>query len=231
MAFKYYGTSGFVKTGEAITVLPSSLIQKKVTVVRRSVNKESLVLTQSDADKQLGDGFFAYPLPSANKQNDGFVQFDIVGYKKGTGRINYKYRKLSSFIVEDQYNPTSQDVAVEVGVSSTIVLSDGTQVETTNENGDVVKETKYESPRAFEGELFAYDLGGGQYVPVKKTEDYYYSDPDILVRTDVAYMPVVVIESVSATYYGMFTEYITTSAVKISKQVLRETTIILEQSS
>jgi hypothetical protein len=221
MAFTYYGTSEFVKTGEAITVLPSGLIQKKVTVVRRSVKGESLVLTQSDANRQLGDGFSAYPLPSANKQNDGFVQFDIVGYKKGTGRINYKYRKLSSFIVEDQYNPLSQDVLVDVGVSSTIVLSNGTKVETTNDNGDKIITTQYESPLAYEGELFAYDLGGGQYVPVKKTESY--SDDDISVQTDVVYQPEVVIESVSATYYGMFTEYITTSAVKISRQVLRET--------
>ena len=226
MAFKYYGTSGFVKTGEVITVLPSGLIQKKVTVVRRSVKGESLVLTQSDADKQLGDGFFAYPLPSANKQNDGFAQFDIVGYKKGTGRINYKYRKLSSFIVEDQYRPLSQDVLVDVGVSSTIVLSNGTQVETTNDNGDIVKKTEYESPSAYQGELFAYDLGGGQYVPVQKTESYYYSKGKFSVQTYVVYEPVVVIESVSATYYGMFTEYITTSAVKISRRELGKSTTI-----
>lgn len=226
MAFTYYGTSGFVKTGEAITVLPSGLIQKKITVVRRSVKNESLVLTQSDADQQLGSGFSAYPLPSANKKNDGFVQFDIVGYKKGTGRINYKYRKLSSFIVEDQYHPRSQDVLVDVGVSSTIVLSNGTLVEETNLNGDNVKTTRYEFLNAYEGELLAYDIRGGQYVPLQKTEIYAYTDPDISVQTDVVYGPVVVIESVSATYYGMFTEYITTSAVKISRRVLRQETII-----
>jgi hypothetical protein len=223
MAFTYYGTSKFVKTGEAITVLPSGLIQKKVTVVRQSVEGGSLVLTQSDADKQLESGFSAYPLPSANKQNDGFTQFDIVGYKKGTGRINYKYRKLSSFIVEDQYRPLSQDVLVDVGVSSTIVLSNGTQVVTTNDNGDKLKKTQYESPAVYQGELFAYDLGGGQYVPLQKTENYYYSEGDLLTQTDVVYEPVVVLESVSATYYGMFTEYITTSTVKISRRVLRET--------
>jgi hypothetical protein len=111
-------------------------------------------------------------------------------------------------------------------VSSTIVLSNGTQVETTNDNGDIVKKTEYESPSAYQGELFAYDLGGGQYVPVQKTESYYYSKGKFSVQTYVVYEPVVVIESVSATYYGMFTEYITTSAVKISRRELGKSTTI-----
>jgi hypothetical protein len=228
MAYTYYGKSGFVKTGEAITILPSGLIQKKVTVVRQSVNNESLELTQFEADRQLGGGFSAYPLPSANKQNNGFLQFDIVGYKKGASGINYKYRKLSSFIVEDQYNPISKDITVEVGVVSTIVLSNGTVVETTNDNGDIVKKTQSELPGVYNGDLLAYELNGSTYVPLKKTEEYYYKQDNLIVYTDVVYKPVVVFESVSATYYGTITEYITTNSVKIKRQVLKETTAFLE---
>jgi len=218
MAYTYHGTSGFVKTGETITVLPSGLIQKKVTVVRQSVKNESLVLTQSAADGQLGGDFFAYPLPSANKQNNGFSQFDIVGYKKGTGGINYKYRKLSSFISGDQIKPRTTNISVEVGVRSTIVLSGGTQTTTANTNGDSVVTTVYENPSPYDGELFAFSENGIGFIPISRTET---SIQDGMTFTEkVIYGPVVVLESVSSTYYGKFTEYITSSSVKIVRKVV-----------
>jgi hypothetical protein len=203
--------------------LPSGLIQKKVTVVRQSVKGESLVLTQPEANLQLGGDFFAYPLPSANKQNNGFTQFDIVGYKRGTGGINYKYRKLSSFIVEDQYRPRTVNVSVEVGVRSTIVLSGGTQTTTVNDNGDTGRKTLYENPAQYEGELFAYNENGSVFINLLNTEIYNYGDPPVTVTTNVIYEPVVVVESVSSTNYGAFTEYITTSSLKIVRKALSQT--------
>jgi hypothetical protein len=226
MAYTYIGTSGFVRTGEAVTVFPSGLIQKKVTVVRQSFKSESLVLGQAEADGQLGDGFSAYPLPSANKQNNGFTQFDIFGYQKGTGAINYKYRKLSSFIIEDQFRPRTVNVSVEVGIRSTVVLSNGTQTATTNDNGDLLPTTVYENPRPYAGELFAFSENGSVFKDLLQTEIYVYTNPLITVTTNVVYKPVVVVESVSSTYYGKFTEYITTSSVKIVKRVLSQNTTV-----
>ena len=224
MAYTYLGTSGFVRTGEAVTVFPSGLIQKKVTVVRRSVQDESLVLTQSEADGQLGGGFSAYPLPSANKQNNGFTQFDIVGYQKGAGTINYKYRKLSSFILEDQYRPKTINISVEVGIRSTVALSGGTQVETANENGDLVVSTVYENPSFYDGKLIVYNQDGSIFTNLTITErelsEVLTSGAGLFNITTVIYEPAIVVESVSSTYYGTFTEYITTSSVKIIRRVI-----------
>jgi hypothetical protein len=228
MAYTYYGTSGFIKTGETITVLPSGLIQKKVTVVRQSFKGESLLLSEGEAYSELGGGFFAYPLPSANKQNDGFSQFDIVGYKKGTGGINYKYRKLSSFIIQDQNSPRTMNVSVEVGVRSTIVLSGGTQATTTNGNGDTTLSTVYGNPAQYDGELFAFNESGSAFTKLSNTEIYQYTDP---LRTEtiyVEYAPITVVESVSSTYYGNFTEYITTSSLKIVRSVISQNITFLE---
>jgi hypothetical protein len=222
MAYTYLGTSGFVRTGEAVTVFPSGLIQKKVTVVRRSARDESLVLNQAEADGQLGEGFSAYPLPSANKQNNGFTQFDIVGYQKGPGAINYKYRKLSSFIRQDQFRPRTVNVSVEVGIRSTVALSGGTRVETANENGDLVVSTVYEIPSSYDGKLIAYNENGSEFIDTVTTESI--KESGVIITEKVAYRPTVVVESVSSTYYGKFTEYITTSSVKFFRLVIESKT-------
>jgi hypothetical protein len=223
MAYTYLGTSGFVRTGEAITVFPSGLIQKKVTVVRRSAKDESLVLGQAEADGQLGGEFSAYPLPSANKQNNGFTQFDIVGYQRGPGGINYKYRKLSSFIRQDQFRPRTVNVSVEVGIRSTVALSGGTQVETANENGDLVVSTVYEIPNSYDGKLIAYtENGRSEFIDGVTTESI--RESDVIITEKVTYRPTVVVESVSSTYYGKFTEYITTSSVKFFRVVIESKT-------
>jgi hypothetical protein len=225
MAYNYYGKSGFIKTGEAITVLPSGLIQKKITVVRRSVKGESLVLTQSEADGQLGDGFSAYPLPSANKQNNGFSQFDIVGYSQGSGiGINYKYRRPLSFIIEDQYNPRSYDILIDVGVASTVVKTAGTQSTTTNPNGDSVNVIGIQPPNEYQGKLDAYNLDGSVF---SLTNTEVYVSETIRTTTIVKYVPVTILESVSSTYYGDFTEYITTSSLKIERQIISQTSVLI----
>lgn len=243
MAYTYHGHSELIKTGEVITVLPSGLIQKKVTVVGRKVgsgrggnssNRVGLVsqiepLTASESQTQIGEGFFPFPTVSSGVDlNNGFVQYDIVGYKKGFGSvnsvINYKYRKLSSFIIEDQYTPQTVNISVEVGVRSTIVLSKGRQVETQNERGDTFFKTVYEAPGQYLGQLIAYNENGSVFTKLFKTERYLYTDPDIVVITNVVYEPSVVVESVSSTYYGEFTEYITTSSLKIERKVLDQTT-------
>lgn len=247
MAYTYHGRSDLIKTGEVITVLPSGLIQKKVTVVGRKVgsgrggNSSSRVglvsqiepLTANESQTQIGADFFPFPTVSSGVDlNNGFVQYDIVGYKKGFGSvnsvINYKYRKLSSFIIEDQYTPRTVNISVEVGVRSTIVLSKGTQVETTNESGDTLIETVYEPPNLYQGQLFAYNEGGRVFTNLFITERYVYEQENgiLTVINDVVYEPSVVVESVSSTYYGQFTEYITTSSLKIVRKVLKETTTV-----
>jgi hypothetical protein len=221
MAYTYYGKSGFIKTGETITVLPSGLIQKKITVVRQSVKNESLVLTKEEADAELGSGFSAYPLPSANKRNDGFVQFDIVGYSQVNGiGINYKYRRKLSFIIEDQYSPRSSDILIDVGVASTVIKNDGTPSRTTNSNGDSVNADGIQPPNEYQGKLNAYNLNGSEF-SLTTTENYEVEN--IRTTTVVQYVPVRILESVSSTYYGDFTEYITTSSLKIERQILSET--------
>ena len=243
MAYTYHGTSELVKTGEVITVLPSGLIQKRVTVVGRKVgsgrggnssNRVGLVsqiqpLTGTETSAQLGNDFFPFPTVSSGVDlNNGFVQYDIVGYKKGFGAvnsvINYKYRKPSSFIVEDQFRPKTVNVSVEVGVRSTIVLSGGKKVETEDENGNTVTTTIYEAPGQYQGQLIAYNENGSVFRNLTKTERYVYSNPVLVVTTDVVYEPSAVVESVSSTYYGEFTEYITTSSLKIVRRVLSQTT-------
>lgn len=239
MAYTYHGRNGLIKTGEVITVLPSGLIQKKVTVVGRKVgsgrggNSSSRVglvsqiqpLTEGETQAQLGSDFFAFPsVSSGTDLNNGFVQYDIVGYKKGFGSvnsiINYKYRKLSSFIIEDQFRPRTVNVSVEVGVRSTIVLSGGTKVESQNEKGDTVVNTVYEPPGVYQGQLIAYNEGGSVFTNLFVTETYVYTNPVIILTTEVEYVPSIVVESVSSTYYGHFTEYITTSSLKIVRKVL-----------
>lgn len=230
MAYTYHGTSGLVKTGETITVLPSGLIQKKVTVVGRKASVGEIVpLTENECSNKLGSGFFPFPtLSSGVDLNNGFVQYDIVGYKKGFGQvnsvINYKYRKLSSFIIEDQFRPRTVNVSVEVGVRSTIVSSGGTQVNSEDENGNTVTTTTYQAPEQYLGGLIAYNANGSVFTNLAVTEIYRYADPVVIVTTDVVYEPSVVVESVSSTYYGAFTEYITTSSLKIVRTVLSQTT-------
>ena len=243
MAYTYHGTTGLVKTGEVITVLPSGLIQKKVTVVGRklgsgrggnSLNRFGLVsqiepLTANETSAQLGGDFFPFPTVSSGVDlNNGFVQYDIVGYKKSFGAvssvINYKYRKLSSFIIEDQFTPRTVNISVEVGVRSTVLLSQGTQGETQDENGNTITKTIYEAPGQYQGGLFAYNENGSVFTNLLNTEIYEYTDPDLIVTTDVVYEPSVVVESVSSTYYGEFTEYITTSSLKIVRRALSQTT-------
>ena len=242
MAYTYHGTSDLIKTGEVITILPSGLIQKKVTVVGRKVgagrggnssNRVGLVsqiqpLTTSESQSQIGEDFFPFPTVSSGVDlNNGFVQYDIVGYKKGFGAvssvINYKYRKLSSFIVEDQFSPRTVNVSVEVGVRSTVVLSRGTQGGTQDENGNSITKTIYEAPEQYQGGLFAYNENGSVFTNLLNTEIYRYTDPVLIVTTNVVYEPSVVVESVSSTYYGEFTEYITTSSLKIVRRVLSQT--------
>ena len=235
MAYTYHGRDGLLKTGEVITILPSGLIQKKVTVVGRKAGRgragNSLgqiePLTAIEAQNQLGGGFFPFPtLSSGVDLNNGFVQYDIVGYQKGfdliNSVINYKYRKLSSFIIEDQLNPRTVNVSVEVGVRSTIVLSRGTRVEYQDEKGNTNFKVVYQSPDSYQGELFAYDEDGSVFSRLNETETYYYNEGNVTVTTDVVYEPSLVVESVSSTYYGHFTEYITTSSLKIVRKVLNQ---------
>ena len=232
MAYTYHGRGGFIKTGEAITVLPSGLIQKKVTVIGRKKKESVDVLTGSETQTQLGGDFFAYPsVSSGTDLNNGFVRYDVVGYKKGSGlvnsNINYKYRKLSSYVVEDQVTPFTQDVLVEVGVRSTIVQSNGIATATVDERGNTVAATLYENPQPYQGELFAYNREGGKITIIHRVEKYSYKDPDRTVFKSVEYRPVQFIESVSSTYYGHFTEYITSSSLKIVRFVISENTLIL----
>ena len=240
MAYTYHGRGGLIKTGEVVTVLPSGLIQKKVTVVGRRVgggrggNSSNQIepLTASEASAQLS-GFFPFPtVASGVDLNNGFVQYDIVGYQKGSGsinsQINYKYRKLSSFIIEDQFKPKSIDISVDVGVRSTIVLSNGVTAPTQNERGDTILKTTYESPQAYSGELLAYNINGSPFSELLVTETYRYQDPVVIVTTQVAYRPSVIVESVSSTYYGNFTEYITTSSLKIGRVVISSSTVAIE---
>ena len=231
MAYTYHGRDGLLKTGEVITILPSGLIQKKVTVVGRKAGRgragNSLgqiePLTAIEAQNQLGGGFFPFPtLSSGVDLNNGFVQYDIVGYQKGfdliNSVINYKYRKLSSFIIVDQFNPRTVNVSVEVGVRSTIVLSGGTRVESQDEKGNTNFKVVYQSPDSYQGKLFAYAEDGSVFNKLNVTE--YYSEDNVTDITDVVYEPSLVVESVSSTYYGHFTEYITTSSLKIVRKVL-----------
>jgi hypothetical protein len=221
MAYTYHGTSGLVKTGEAITVLPSGLIQKKITAVARS-GSASL----NSAQSLLGDAFFAYPAPSLSIQNNGFTQIDIVGYSQGGGKeINYKYRRKSSFIIEDQYNPKSLDILVDVGVASTVLKTGVTQSTTTNANGDSVKKTITEQPNAYSGTLNAYNLDGSVF---SLTNNEVYVSETIITTTVVEYVPVTILESVSSTYYGDFIEYITTSSVKIERRIISQSSVFIE---
>ena len=239
MAYTYHGKDGLVKTGEAITVLPSGLIQKKVTVVKRKKRKEYAsprskfeieFLTETEMQEQLGSDFFAYPsVPSGTDLNNGFVRYDVVGYKKGSGLvnsdINYKYRKLSSYVVEDQVTPFTQDISVEVGVRSTIVLSNGTATIGVDDRGNAVRKIVYENPQPYQGELFAYNSEGDKITKIERVEFYNFTDRR--VTKFVEYRPVQFIDSVSSTYYGRFTEYITTSSLKIVRFVITESTLIL----
>ena len=235
MAYTYHGREGLIKTGEVITILPSGLIQKKVTVVGRKEVRgragnslgQIAPLTATETQNQLGDGFFPFPtLSSGVDLNNGFVQYDIVGYQKGfdliNSVINYKYRKLSSFIIEDQFDPKTVNVSVEVGVRSTIVLSEGTSVESQDEKGNTKSEVVYQSPNSYQGKLFAYAENGSVFSKKYETETYYYNEGSVTVITDVVYEPSLVVESVSSTYYGHFTEYITTSSLKIVRKVLSQ---------
>lgn len=243
MAYTYHGTEGLVKTGEVITILPSGLIQKKVTVVGRKVgsgrggNSSSRVglvsqiqpLTEQETANYTSDGFFAYPtLSSGSDLNNGFVQYDIVSYKKGGGLvnsvINYKYRKLSSFIIEDQFTPRTVDISVDVGVRSTIVATNGIKGERQNEKGDTIVETLYESPSLYQGELNAY-IGNTAFTSIPNKEVYIYNDPPLRVETSVEYRPEVFVESVSSTFYGQFTEYIASTTLRIKRFVVSQNVI------
>jgi hypothetical protein len=221
MAYTYHGTSGIVKTGEVTTVLPSGLIQKKITAVARS---GSALL--NSAQSLLGEAFSAYPAPSLSIQNNGFTQIDIVGYSQGGGKeINYKYRRKSSFIIQDQYNPKSLDILVDVGVVSTVVRTGGTQSTTTNANGDSVKTINTDQPNAYSGTLIAYNLNGSVFF---LTNTEVYVSETIITTTVVQYVPVTILESVSSTYYGDFTEYITTSSVKIERRIISQSSVLIE---
>jgi hypothetical protein len=228
MAYTYHGTSGLVKTGEVITVLPSGLIQKKLTFVgRKSEGREA---AQIKVLSQLGNDFFAFPtLPSEVNLNNGFIQYDIIAYKKESGAINsainYKYRKFSSFIIEDPFIPRKANISVEVGVRSTIVLSEGTRVATQDENGNTVTTPGSEKPVPYQGKLFAYNEDGSVFISLRNTEIYRYTDPVITTTINVIYEPSVVIESVSSTYYGHFTEYITTSSLIIVRTILSQSSV------
>jgi len=221
MAYTYHGTSGIVKTGEVTTVLPSGLIQKKITAVARS-GSASL----NSAQSLLGDAFSAYPAPSLNIQNNGFTQIDIVGYSQGGGKeINYKYRRKSSFIIEDQYNPKSLDILVDVGVASTVSRTAGTGSIITNPNGDSVDVIAIQPPNTYLGTLNAYNLSGSVF---SLTNTEVYVSETIITTTVVEYVPVTILESVSSTYYGDFIEYITTSSVKIERRIISQSSVFIE---
>ena len=228
MAYTYHGTTELVKTGEVITVLPSGLIQKNLTFVgRKSEEREA---AQTKVLSQLGNDFFAFPtLPSEVDLNNGFIQYDILAYKKRSGAINsainYKYRKFSSFIIEDPSMPRKANISVEVGVRSTIVLSEGTKVATQDENGNTVTTTVSEEPVPYQGQLFAYNEDGTVFTSLNNTEIYVSDDPVITTITNVVYEPSVVVESVSSTYYGHFTEYITTSSLIIVRRILSQSSV------
>jgi hypothetical protein len=232
MSYTYHGKDVYIKTGELITVFPSGLIQKKITVVKRLPAKNSLAtLDQATADAQLKDGFSAFPLPSAKDLYNGFMQFDIVGYKTNLGDangvINYKYRKLSSYIEVDQYDPKSVEVFVEVGVRSTVVSSAGVETKTNNTSGDTRTQITYQEPDQYNGSLNAYDRNGGIFTELLKTEFFIVFIDEIRFTTtlNVKYTPTIVLDSVSSTYYGKFTEYITTNSVKIIRTILSQSTI------
>jgi hypothetical protein len=238
MAYTYHGRDGLIKTGEAITVLPSGLIQKKVTVVGRKKNTSPsiwpvpvyplYVLTERETQKKLGSDFFAYPASSPGTDlNNGFIRYDLVGYGQSylvDNFINYKYSKISSYVVEDQVTPFTQDILVEVGVRSTIVLSNGIK-DFVAERGTTVARTTYEPPKTYFGELYAYTFEGNKITSIPRVELYNY--PDRRVTKFVEYRPVQFIESVSSTYYGHYTEYITSSSLKIVRFVITESTLIL----
>lgn len=228
MGYKYFGAGGLVKTGEVITVLPSGLIQKKVTVVGRKVAsarqginspKGIAPLSENECLSNL-DGFFPFPInASGSDLNNGFIQYDIVGYDRGFARgINYKYLKLSSFVTQDIIRPRTTDFLAEVGVASSVVLSDGTKIESQDEKGNTVNTTSYEKPGYYNGSLIAYDASGQEeYVPLINYENIGRTEAGDLITERVEYRPVRVNESVSATYYGHFTEYITTATVKMAR--------------
>ena len=229
MAYTYHGTTGLVKTGEIITVLPSGLIQKKLTFVGRK--SEAGKAAQTKVLSRLGDDFFAFPtLPSEVDLNNGFIQYDILAYKKGSGAINsainYKYRKFSSFIIEDPSSPRKVNISVEVGVSSTIVLSEGKMVDTQDKNGNTVTTILSEEPVPYQGKLIAYNENGTVFTSLINTEIYISTDPEIITTTIVEYQPSVVIESVSSTYYGHFTEYITTSSLIIVRRIISQNSLV-----
>lgn len=234
MAYTYHGRSGLIKTGEVTTMLPCGLLQKKVTVVKRigeSGNSSATEpLRESQSKEQLGEGFFAFPaISTATDLYNGFVQYDIVGYAKGSGSINsvinYKYRKLSSFIVEDQFRPRTFNISVEVGVRSTVVLTAGTQTTTENENGDSVTTTTYEEPLQYQGKLLAYGEFGAIFIDKLTTEISRQETETVIVviTENCRYSPVLFVESVSSNYYGHFTEYISTTSQKIQRNVLSRT--------
>jgi hypothetical protein len=232
MSYTYHGKDDYIKTGESITVFPSGLNQKKITVVKRLPAKNSLaILDQTTADKQLKDGFSAFPLPSAKDLYNGFMQFDIVGYKKkpgdADGVINYKYKKLSSYIEFDQYDPKSVEVFVDVGVRSTVVSSAGVETKTNNTSGDTRTQITYQEPDQYNGSLNAYDRNGGIFTELLKTEFYIeiIDGTQFTTTFNVKYAPTIVLDSVSSTYYGKFTEYIATSSVKIIRTILSQRTI------
>jgi hypothetical protein len=114
------------------------------------------------------------------------------------------------------------NVSVEVGIRSTVALSGGTQVETANENGDLVVSTVYEIPDSYNGKLIAYNENGGIFIDTVTTE--IIKESGVIITQKVAYRPIVVVESVSSTYYGKFTEYITTSSVKFFRAVIESKT-------
>lgn len=230
MAYKYHGASGFIKTGEVTTMLPCGLLQKKVTVARRTGRSTSQSATEplskGETNGQLGDGFFAFPaISTATDLYNGFIQYDIVGYKKGSGSINsginYKYRKLSSFITGDQLRPRTFNISVEVGVRSTVVLTAGTQTTNEDQNGNSKTTTTYEAPGQYQGELIAYNENGTIFIDLYTTEiSRQETKTKILFTTEKCrYSPVIVNESVSSNYYGHFTEYITTTSLKIQRIV------------
>jgi hypothetical protein len=109
-----------------------------------------------------------------------------------------------------------------VGIRSTVALSGGTQVETANENGDLVVSTVYEIPDSYDGKLIAYNENGSQFIDTVSTE--IIKESGVIITEKVAYQPTVVVESVSSTYYGKFTEYITTSSVKFFRAVIESKT-------
>lgn len=212
-------------------MLPCGLLQKKVTGVRRRENSSEGSATEplnaNDSSRQLGIGFFAFPaISTATDLYNGFIQYDIVGYAQVSGSINsvinYKYRKLSSFITGDQLRPRTFNISVEVGVRSTVVLTGGTKTTTQDENGNSQTITTYEAPGQYQGELIAYQENGERFRDLLTTEiSRQETETKIVVTTEkLRYSPVRTVESVSSNYYGQFTEYIATSTLKIQRIIL-----------